>query len=844
MIVMKETWNQKAGSFEDDLKKVSDATGESFSLSDGNKEKSLKEILKTDKARVRAFLSILKKVDESKVELEESENQKIEADFSKELKTLHILDAVDSFIQQYKEGEHSTLEPRQIESLTKIAAFLRSGKKRGYLELPTGLGKTVIFSELIESLKDVSGIKVLVVGSGNINAMQNRQKIEAFGGEEAGQYFGGKKEIEGRVTVCNYNGLRSGIQEGHFKDGDFDLILLDEVHDGLGVLTQELIQKTFKEETIIGFSATATYETSKGKKVSNFLPIEIDRMGVVEAVEGNLLAGFKVEIIKIPTVMKPVKVQGGDYISSELEKQINTPERNKHIVDSYSEFYRKEGNKAVTFCVGIQHTKDLAAAFEKEGISAGVLTSEVSSIDEREALLQKWKNGEIEVLCGSKLVWQALDETEANIGLNVTPSMSEKDVIQRGGRLLRRSQLINKKKSTIVEFLDEWRETKNRPVFYSEILEVAEAEPEKWKDDEEKEGTDSVVEVEEVPKQPTLTETEKTKEKKKKEYVIRYVNAEEIMSISNQNRKFRNEGYAEYAPLQWMSANIIAVELGVKTKEVEDAIYIVARKISVHQLDINCGAYLSSFGIKRIFFAPKIVDMLYEHFTGSTRAEKIARKEIKDVKDFSLLEEESAQLERGEDRRNSRDNVDLNWRDYDLLPSFTLEGESLDDEEEGINIGDTSELHPSGESIEGQFNDVIGYRYATAPGGAVYNSKVVYKKPKQQRQMKVTWRYGVHLKDNLLGETSEDPGDKFEDKDMFEIVRGILEDPNVLSEREKKIIIMKFFEADDDNEEKTLESIGKVFGVTRERIRGIKNEALRKIRRAIREKDVFGKSLI
>ena len=50
-----------------------------------------------------------------------------------------------------------------------------------------------------------------------------------------------------------------------------------------------------------------------------------------------------------------------------------------------------------------------------------------------------------------------------------------------------------------------------------------------------------------------------------------------------------------------------------------------------------------------------------------------------------------------------------------------------------------------------------------------------------------------------------------------------------LAENERRIIIMRF--GLDDGEPKTLESIGKVYGVTRERIRQIEATALRKMKR-------------
>ena len=57
----------------------------------------------------------------------------------------------------------------------------------------------------------------------------------------------------------------------------------------------------------------------------------------------------------------------------------------------------------------------------------------------------------------------------------------------------------------------------------------------------------------------------------------------------------------------------------------------------------------------------------------------------------------------------------------------------------------------------------------------------------------------------------------------------------VLDDRERKIIFQRF--GLDGGNPKTLEVIGKKFGVTRERIRQLQNVALDKLRRALRKKE-------
>jgi len=81
-------------------------------------------------------------------------------------------------------------------------------------------------------------------------------------------------------------------------------------------------------------------------------------------------------------------------------------------------------------------------------------------------------------------------------------------------------------------------------------------------------------------------------------------------------------------------------------------------------------------------------------------------------------------------------------------------------------------------------------------------------------------------------EEAQTPFELLRDKNLRDEVSELLE---VLDDRERKIIFQRF--GLDGGNPKTLEEIGKKFGVTRERIRQLQNVALDKLRRALRKKE-------
>ncbi len=91
----------------------------------------------------------------------------------------------------------------------------------------------------------------------------------------------------------------------------------------------------------------------------------------------------------------------------------------------------------------------------------------------------------------------------------------------------------------------------------------------------------------------------------------------------------------------------------------------------------------------------------------------------------------------------------------------------------------------------------------------------------------------ITLEDVLPNTSFEEPLSAFEHARRVEEVASWLE---VLTNDEKKVIVMRY--GLDDEEPQTLESIGKVFGVTRERIRQIEQKAINKLRKIVKRKNI------
>jgi RNA polymerase primary sigma factor len=94
----------------------------------------------------------------------------------------------------------------------------------------------------------------------------------------------------------------------------------------------------------------------------------------------------------------------------------------------------------------------------------------------------------------------------------------------------------------------------------------------------------------------------------------------------------------------------------------------------------------------------------------------------------------------------------------------------------------------------------------------------------------------TELGEMIGDEESQTPFEWLRDKNLHGEVKGLIA---LLDSREKKIISQRF--GLDGGKPKTLENVGRDFGITRERIRQVQNTALIKLRRALsKREDLWG----
>lgn len=356
------------------------------------------------------------------------------------------------------------------------ARFLGAGVKRGYIEAPTGTGKTVLFVTLAEafSYQDDKPPKILVVTPTKDLVRQTQggtRGDKGFAGFApdltVGTFYSdtpsGLKGLEAQVTITTYASLAKLAampitiqhQDGTRKtrivnkiNEQFDIIFLDEGHKALGVANRRIIDDINDDKLIIGFTATPEYTSSRS--LATLLPHLIHRLDLKEAIMLGMLSPVVPVTLAAPNSSKQQFKIGalGEYENKSLKELIYNPLRNEMVID-IAKHLIQAGNTPIIACIpgdNMLHPQNIAEQLSEQVITdaggderlirAVAITSSVQAAKRQEyyALLEK---GEIDALTYIDVLTEGWDSQRANVIINARPTRSLVAARQRMGRILR-----------------------------------------------------------------------------------------------------------------------------------------------------------------------------------------------------------------------------------------------------------------------------------------------------------------------------------------------------------------------------------------------------------------------
>lgn len=192
---------------------------------------------------------------------------------------------------------------------------------------------------------------------------------------------------------------------------------------------------------------TATPNRSDGKGLRELFDVIVFDMGIETGIAQGWLCDIRGIRVRGHANLDGVKTRLGDFAQDELEKSVNTPERNAIIV---KEWYKVAfGKKTLCFTVDVQHALDLAAAFTAHGEQAEAVWGDDPQRHEK---IRRHKTGEYKVLCNCNVLAIGYDDPEIQCIISAAPTKSELRYVQQIGRGTRICD--GKQNCTVIDVVD------------------------------------------------------------------------------------------------------------------------------------------------------------------------------------------------------------------------------------------------------------------------------------------------------------------------------------------------------------------------------------------------------
>lgn len=334
----------------------------------------------------------------------------------------------------------------QREAIAGIDAALAEGFLRPAVILPTGMGKTVVFSHLIAREAN-AGRKVLVLVHRDELAEQAKAKIHSVSPDATiGIVKAQRNEVDADVIVASVQTLarpnRREMIEG------IGLVIVDECHHALAKTWREVLQHfgcfgldSPVGETVysgsptpaIGF--TATLARGDGLGLGDVWQTVAYERDIEYGIEHGHLCDVRAQQVTIDGFdLATIAKTRGDYQEGQLGDALISVNAGEHVAAAYAE--HAGTRRGILFAPTVASAFHFSDALNEAGIVTETITGETSKED-RELAYKKFQTGDVQVLSNCMVLTEGFDAPWAEIAVIARPTQSAPLYTQMVGRVLR-----------------------------------------------------------------------------------------------------------------------------------------------------------------------------------------------------------------------------------------------------------------------------------------------------------------------------------------------------------------------------------------------------------------------
>ena len=292
------------------------------------------------------------------------------------------------------------LRKYQQESINSIQEEWNNGRKRTLLVLPTGCGKTVVFTKLAEEMVK-QGKRVLILAHRTELLEQASDKLFKITGLKTASEKADSTAIGSwcRVSVGSVQTLQRDKRLNQFPKDYWDVIIVDEAHHILSDGYMK-VMKYFDVANVLG--VTATPDRSDMRNLGSYFDSLAYEYSLVQAIKEGYLSKIKALTIPLSLDLSNVSMSAGDFKASDVGTALDP-----YLEQIADEMVKQcADRKTVVFLPLVKTSQKFRDILNAKGFRAAEVNGESK---DRAEVLEDFEKDRYNVLCNSMLLTEGWD---------------------------------------------------------------------------------------------------------------------------------------------------------------------------------------------------------------------------------------------------------------------------------------------------------------------------------------------------------------------------------------------------------------------------------------------------
>lgn len=336
-------------------------------------------------------------------------------------------------------SEKLKLREYQREALDSVYDAWHSGMQSPAVVLPTGMGKTVVFSHMAaEQLQTYPDRKIAVLVHRDELADQAIDKIRSIAPHlSVGKVKAESNETDAQVMVCSVQTVSRPKRLSQLPT-NIGLVIVDECHHAAARTYKEVLQalvwsKPVDQAVCVGF--TATLARGDGIGLGEVWDEVVYSRSILYAISKGFLTDVKGKSVALSDLdLNQVKTSRGDYQDGALGQALEDSNMSEALPKAYLEHAGSRPGVVFTPTVATAH--QVCEAFNTFGIKSAVITGSTPR-EERQKIYEDYRKKRTQVLVNCMVLTEGFDAPWASCAVVARPTQSQPLFVQMVGRVLR-----------------------------------------------------------------------------------------------------------------------------------------------------------------------------------------------------------------------------------------------------------------------------------------------------------------------------------------------------------------------------------------------------------------------